>query len=90
MKRERGQERDSKRTVEKRSPGSRPRIKKEETSGTTGRSKRVIRTGTAYPEEIVKARKKTVIPPPAGVGKRIGKSRPEAAKAESPQPKRVF
>lgn len=90
MKRERGQERDSKRTVEKRSPGSRPRIKKEETSGTTGRSKRVIRTGTAYPEEIVKARKKTVIPPPAGVGKRIGKSRPEVAKTESPQPKRVF
>ena len=90
MKRERGQERDSKRTVEKRSPGSRPRIKKEETSGTTGRSKRVIRTGTAYPEEVVKARKKTVIPPPTGVGKRIGKSRPEAAKTESPQPKRVF
>jgi len=90
MKRERGQERDSKRTVEKRSPGSRPRIKKEETTGATGRSKRVIRTGTAYPEEIVKARKRTVIPPPAGVGKRIGKSRPEAAKTDAPQPKRVF
>lgn len=90
MKRERGQERDSKRTVEKRSPGSRPRIKKEETTGTTGRSKRVIRTGTAYPEEIVKARKKVVIPPPTGTGKRIGKSRPEAAKAEAPKPKRLI
>ena len=31
-----------------------------------------------------------MIPPPTGVGKRIGKSRPEAAKTESPQPKRVF
>jgi len=90
MKRERGQERDSKRTVEKRSPGSRPRIKKEETSGTTGRSNKVIRTGSAYPEEVVKARKKTVIPPPVSAGKRIGKSRPEAAKAESAKPKRIF
>jgi len=92
MKRERGQERESKRTVENRSPGSRPRIKKEETTGTTGRSKRVIRTGSAYPEEIVKARKKTVIPPPVspGSGKRIGKSKPETAKEERTQPKRVF
>ena len=90
MKRERGQERDSKRTVEKRSPGSRPRIKKEETNGTTGRTKRVIRTGTAYPEEVVKARKKTVIPPLTGTGKRIGKSRPESPKEESARPKRVF
>jgi 23S rRNA pseudouridine2605 synthase len=90
MKRERGQERDSKRTVEKRSPGSRPRIKKDEAAGTTGRSKKVIRTGSAYPEEIVKARKKTVIPPPVSAGKRIGKSKSEAVKAESAKPKRVF
>ena len=90
MKRERGQERDSKRTVEKRSPGSRPRIKKDETTGTTGRSKKVIRTGSAYPEEVVKARKKTVIPPPVSAGKRIGKSKSEAAKAESAKPRRVF
>lgn len=90
MKRERGQERDSKRTVEKRSPGSRPRLKKEETSGTSGRSKRVIRTGTAYPEEVVKARKKIDIPPPTGVGKRIGKSKPEITKEESARPKRLF
>ncbi|MFA4920495.1 MAG: pseudouridine synthase [Thermodesulfovibrionales bacterium] len=90
MKRERGQERDSKRTVEKRSPGSRPRIKKEETSGTTGRSNKVIRTGSAYPEEVVKARKKIVIPPPISAGKRIGKSKSEAAKAESAKPRRVF
>ncbi len=90
MKRERGQERDTKRTVEKRSPGSRPRIKKEETTGTSGRSKRVIRTGTAYSDDIVKARKKTVIPPPTGAGKRIGKSRPEASKEEAARPKRVF
>ena len=90
MKRERGQERDSKRTVEKRSPGSRPRIKKDETTGASGRSKRVIRTGTAYPEDVVKARKKTVIPPPVSAGKRIGKSRPEVAKEVTPQPKRVF
>jgi len=87
MKRERGQERDSKRTVEKRSPGSRPRIKKE---ATTGRSNKVIRTGSAYPEEVVKARKKTVIPPPVSAGKRIGKSKSEAAKAESAKPRRVF
>src|SRR5665647_2565918 len=78
MKREIGQERDSKRTVEKRSPGSRPRIKKEETTGTTGRSNKVIRTGSAYPEEVVKARKRT------------GKSKSEAAKAESAKPRRVF
>ncbi len=90
MKRERGQERDSMRTVGKRSPGSRPRIRKEETGGTTGRSKKVIRTGTAYPEEIVKARKKTVIPPLVSAGKRIGKSRPEAPKSETVRPKRVF
>jgi 23S rRNA pseudouridine2605 synthase len=90
MKRERGQERDSKRTVDKRSPGSRPRIKKEESAGATGRSKRVIRTGTAYPEEVVKARKKIDIPPPVGVGKRIGKSKPETAKVEVTRPKRVF
>ena len=90
MKRERGQERDSKRTVEKRSPGSRPRIKKEETTGTTGRTKRVIRTGTAYPEEVVKARKKTVIPLLTGTGKRIGKSRPESSKEESARPRRVI
>jgi len=90
MKRERGQERDSKRTVEKRSPGSRPRIKKEETSGTTGRSNKVIRTGSAYPEEVVKARKKIVIPPLVSAGKRIGKSKPEATKAESAKPRRVF
>jgi 23S rRNA pseudouridine2605 synthase len=90
MKRERGQERDSKRTVEKRSPGSRPRIKKEETTGTTGRSNKVIRTGSAYPEEVVKARKKTVIPPLVSAGKRIGKSKSEAAKAESVKPRRVF
>jgi 23S rRNA pseudouridine2605 synthase len=90
MKHERGQERDSKRTVGMRSAGSRPRIKKDETTGTTGRSKRVIRTGTAYPDEIVKARKKTVIPPPTGDGKRIGKSRPEVSKAESARPKRVI
>ncbi len=90
MKRERGQERDSKRTVEKRSPGSRPRIKKEETSGSTGRSNKVIRTGSAYPEEVVKARKKIVIPPPISAGKRIGKSKSEAAKAESAKPRRVF
>jgi len=90
MKRERGQERDSKRTVEKRSPGSRPRIRKEETPGTTGRSKKVIRTGTAYPEEVVKARKKTVIPPLPSPGKRIGKSRPEPSKTEAARPKRVF
>ncbi len=90
MKRERGQERDSKRTVEKRSPGSRPRIKKDESAGTAGRSKRVIRTGTAYPEDVVKARKKTVIPPPVSAGKRIGKSRPEASKEVTLQPKRVF
>ncbi len=90
MKRERGQERDSKRTVGKRSPGSRPRIKKEETTGTTGRSKRVIRTGTAYSEDVVKARKKIDIPPPIGAGKRIGKSKPESSKEESARPKRVF
>jgi 23S rRNA pseudouridine2605 synthase len=90
MKQERGQERNNKRTVEKRSPGSRPRIKKEETTGTAGRSKRVIRTGTAYPEEVVKARKKTVIPTLTGTGKRIGKSRPEPSKEESARPKRVF
>ncbi|MEI6275128.1 MAG: pseudouridine synthase [Prolixibacteraceae bacterium] len=90
MKRERGQERDSKRTVGKRSPGSRPRIRKEETSGTTGRSKRVIRTGTAYPEEVVKARKKMEIPTLTAPGKRIGKSKPEASKEESARPKRVF
>jgi len=90
MKRERGQERDSKRTVGKRSPGSRPRIKKDETAGTTGPSKRVIRTGTAYPEDVVKARKKTVIPPLVSAGKRIGKSRPEPSKVLTPQPKRVF
>lgn len=90
MKRERGQERDTKRTVDKRSPGSRPRIKKEETAGTAGRSNRVIRTGTAYPEEVVKARKKTVIPPLPAPGKRIGKSKPEASKEEAIRPKRVF
>jgi len=90
MKRERGQERDVKRTVDKRSPGSRPRIKKEEGSGTTGRSKRVIRTGTAYPDEVVKARKKMEIPPLVPAGKRVGKSKPEAPKAEAPRPKRVF
>ncbi|MCL4481812.1 MAG: rRNA pseudouridine synthase [Bacteroidetes bacterium] len=90
MKQERGQERDPKRTVGNRSPGSRPRIRKEETTGTTGRSKRVIRTGTAYPEEVVKARKKTVIPPLTGTGKRIGKSRPEPSKEEIARPKRVF
>ena len=89
MKRERGQERDTKRTVEKRSPGSRPRIKKDEAFGTSGSAKKVIRTGTAYPEEIVKARKKTVIPPLTGTGKRIGKSRPEASKAEAPRPRRI-
>ena len=90
MKQERGQERDSKRTVEKRNPGSRPRIKKEETTGTTGRSKKVIRTGSAYPEEVVKARKKTIIPPPVSSGKRVGKSKPEAAKLDSSKPKRIF
>ncbi|MEI7830509.1 MAG: pseudouridine synthase [Prolixibacteraceae bacterium] len=90
MKRERGQERTSKRTVEKRSPGSRPRIKKEEGSGTTGRSNKVIRTGTAYPEEVVKARKKIDIPTLASPGKRIGKSRPEASKKLDTAPKRVF
>jgi 23S rRNA pseudouridine2605 synthase len=90
MKRERGQERDFKRTVDKRSPGSRPRIKKEETAGATGRSKRVIRTGTAYSEEVVKARKKIDIPPPIAAGKRIGKSKPEASKVEVARPKRVF
>lgn len=90
MKRERGQERDYKRTVEKRSPGSRPRIKIDETTGPPGRSKRVIRTGTAYPEDVVKARKRTIIPPPVSAGKRIGKSRPEGAKEGTPQPKRVI
>jgi 23S rRNA pseudouridine2605 synthase len=90
MKRERGQERDSKRTVEKRSPGSRPRIKKDESGSPTERSKKVIRTGSAYPEDIVKARKKTVIPPPVSAGKRIGKSRPEPSKEELARPKRVF
>ncbi len=90
MKRERGQERDTKRTVEKRSQGSRPRIIKDDATGTTGRSKRVIRTGTAYPEEVVKARKKTVIPPPTGAGKRVGKSRPEPSIEERARPKRVF
>jgi 23S rRNA pseudouridine2605 synthase len=50
----------------------------------------VIRTGTAYPEDIVKARKKTVIPPPVSAGKRIGKSRPEPSKEERARPKRVF
>jgi len=90
MKRERGQERDVKRTVDKRSPGSRPRIKKEGAAGTTGRTNKVIRTGTAYPEEVVKARKKTVIPPLPVSGKRIGKSRPETSKEETARPKRVF
>ena len=90
MKRERGQERDTRRTVEKRSPGSRPRIKKSDSGDSSGRSKRVIRTGTAYPEEIVKARKKTEIPPLVSPGKRIGKSKPVATKTETSRPKRAF
>jgi 23S rRNA pseudouridine2605 synthase len=90
MKRERGQERDVKRTVEKRSPGSRPRIKKEEATHASSRSKKVIRTGTAYPEEIVKARKNVVIPPPAPSGKRIGKSKPASAKVLTTKPKGVI
>lgn len=90
MKRERGQERNFKRTVETRSPGSRPRIKKEESDGAARPPKKVIRTGSAYPEEIVKARKKVVIPPPTPSGKRIGKSKPAAAKSEAPTPKRIL
>ena len=50
----------------------------------------MIRTGSAYPEEVVKARKKTVIPPPVSAVKRIGKSKSEAAKVESAKPRRVF
>ena len=90
MKRERGQERDTRRTVEKRSPGSRPRIRKEEASSASGRGKKVIRTSTAYPDEIVKARKKVEIPPPSSLGKRVGKSKPEAPKVQKTAPKRVF
>jgi 23S rRNA pseudouridine2605 synthase len=90
MKQERGQERDSKRTVGKRTPGSRPRIRKEESGSTTSRSKKVIRTGTAYPEEVVKARKKTEIPTLVPSGKRIGKSKPESSKEEGTRPKRVI
>lgn len=87
----RGQERDSKRTVGNRTPGSRPRIKKEETYGAAQKHRKVIRTGTAYPEEVVKARKKIEIPPlvpPSG--KRIGKSKPPAVKEENNRPRRVI
>ena len=90
MKRERGQERGPKRTVEARIPGSRPRIRKEESSGSSGRRKKVIRTGTAYPEEIVKARKNVALPIPTGTGKRTGKSRPETPKDEIKAPKRLI
>ena len=90
MKRERGQERDTRRTVDKRSPGSRPRIRKEEASGASGRGNKVIRTGIAYPDEIVKARKKVDIPPPSGLKKRIGKSKPEVTKEKSVVPRRAF
>lgn len=90
MKQERGQERDNQRTVGKRATGGRTRIAKEETNTPAGKSKKVIRTGFAYPEEIVKARKKVAIPPPPGSGKRIGKSRPENVKAESAGPKKVL
>lgn len=89
MKRVRGQERDTKRTVVNRTPGSRPRIKKEETSGSAHKSKRVIRTGTAYPEEVVKARKKIDIPVLTGPGRRIGKSKPAPTREEPARPKRI-
>ena len=90
MKRERGQERDSKRTVGTRSPGSRPRIRKEEAQGQPKRPGKIIRTGTAYPEEIVKARKKVDIPVLTGSGKRIGKSKPAPPTEQGVQPKRVL
>ena len=89
MKRERGQERESRRTVGKRTPGTRPRIKNGESSATGRQPKKVIRTGTAYPEEIVKARKKVEIPPLKATGKRIGKSRPEVSKDEQ-KPKKIL
>ncbi|MCE1199717.1 MAG: rRNA pseudouridine synthase [Marinilabiliales bacterium] len=89
MNQPRGQERANRRTVGARTAGSRPRISKNGAAGEkTG--KKVIRTGIAYPDEVVKARKKIDLSELPVSGKRIGKSRPEKSAGESPKSPKVL